>query len=310
MKRSAELKVGITVVVALAILVALIFSTGECQLFSRGYQLTVIFDSAAGLVPEAKVLYAGVRAGSVESVEWFKPEGSESPMVKVVLRLDEDVVVRENSVIAIRLKGLMADKYVDVTPGTTDSPVVPPGSTVNGERSLGMDELFESAGNIVVKIGDALADLSNLFDEETVAQIKDTIAHIDSMATDLDELIRASTGEINAAVRNLRRITDDVAQVTAGASRITQNLEGTLARSLPRFESAVAGIEAASTGAVETVDHINAIVAQIASGEGTVGKLIYSDEAYVDFTETLKKAKTLLDNIIEDPRRYLNLSVF
>jgi phospholipid/cholesterol/gamma-HCH transport system substrate-binding protein len=310
MKRSAELKVGITVVVALAILVALIFSTGECQLFSRGYQLTVIFDSAAGLVPEAKVLYTGVRAGSVESVEWFKPEGSESPMVKVVLRLDEDVVVRENSVIAIRLKGLMADKYVDITPGTNDSPVVPPGSTVNGERSLGMDELFESAGNIVVKIGDALADFSNIFDEETVAQIKDTIAHIDSMATDLDELIRTSTGELNATVRNLRRITDDISQITAGAARITQNLEGTLARSLPRFESAVASIEEASTGAVETVDHINAIVAQIASGEGTVGKLIYSDEAYVDFTETLEKAKTLLDNIIDDPRRYLNLSVF
>ncbi len=310
MKRSAELKVGITVVVALAILVALIFSTGECQLFSRGYKLTVIFDSAAGLVPEAKVLYAGVRAGSVESVEWFKPEGSVAPMVKVVLRLDEDVVVRENSVIAIRLKGLMADKYVDITPGTNDSPVVPPGSTVTGERSLGMDELFESAGNIVVKIGDALADFSNIFDEETVAQIKDTIAHIDSMATDLDELIRASTGELNATVRNLRRITDDISQITAGAARITRDLEGTLARSLPRFESAVASIEEASTGAVETVDHINAIVAQIASGEGTVGKLIYSDEAYVDFTETLEKAKTLLDNIIDDPRRYLNLSVF
>jgi len=310
MKRTAELKVGITVVVALAIFVALIFSTGECDLFRKGYKLTVIFDSAGGLVPEAKVLYAGVRAGSVESVEWFKPEGSESPMVKVVLNLDEEVVVRENSVIAIRLKGLMADKYVDITPGTTDSPVVPPGSTVRGERSLGMDELFESAGNIVVKIGDALADLSNLFDEETVAQIKDTIAHIDSMATDLDELIRSSTDELTATVRNLRRITDDVAQITAGASRITQDFEGTLSRSLPQIESTVVSIEEAASGAAQAVDHINAIVAQIASGEGTVGKLIYSDEAYVDFTETLEKAKTLLDNIIDDPRRYLNLSVF
>ncbi|HUT97728.1 MAG TPA: MlaD family protein [bacterium] len=309
-KRSAELKVGITVVVALAIFVALIFSTGECQLFHRGYTITVIFDSAAGLVTEAKVLYAGVRAGSVESVEWFKPEGSDSPMVKVILRLEEDVVVRENSVIAIRLKGLMADKYVDITPGTSDSPVVPPGSTVKGERSIGMDELFESAGSIVIKIGDALADLSNLFDEETVAQIKDTIVHIDSMATDLDELIKLSTGEITAAVRNLRQITDNVSQITASASRITQDFEGTLARSLPRFESAVASIEEVASGATLAVDHINSIVAQIASGEGTVGKLIYSDEAYVDFTETLKKAKTLLDNIIEDPRRYLNLSVF
>ncbi|MCX7022558.1 MAG: MlaD family protein [bacterium] len=310
MKRSAELKVGITVVVALAIFVALIFSTGQCQLFNRGYTITVIFDSAAGLVTEAKVLYAGVSAGSVESVEWFKPEGSEAPMVKVVLRLEEDVVVRENSVIAIRLKGLMADKYVDITPGTNDSPVVPPGSTVKGERSIGMDELFESAGSIVVKIGDALADLSNLFDEETVAQIKDTVAHIDSMATDLDELIKLSTGEITATVKNLRQITDNIAQITAGASRITQDLEGTLTRSLPRFENAVASIEEVSSGAAVAVDHINSIVAQISSGEGTVGKLIYSDEAYVDFTQTLQKAKTLLDNIINDPRRYLNLSVF
>jgi phospholipid/cholesterol/gamma-HCH transport system substrate-binding protein len=310
MKRTAELKVGITVVVALAIFVALIFSTGECDLFRRGYKITVIFDSAAGLVPEAKVLYAGVRAGSVKSVEWFKPEGSEAPMVRVVLDLDEEVVVRENSVIAIRLKGLMADKYVDITPGTSDSPVVPPGSTVRGERSLGMDELFESAGSIVVKIGDALADFSELFDEETVAQLKDTIAHIDSIAAELDELIRQSAGELSVSLENLRRITDDISQITAGAARITQDLEGTLARSLPRVESAVQDVERIASDVAEAVDHINAIVAQIASGEGTVGKLIYSDEAYVDFTETLEKAKTLLDNIVEDPRRYLNLSVF
>jgi len=310
MKRSAELKVGITVVVALAIFVALIFSTGECQLFHRGYTLTVIFDSAGGLVTEAKVLYAGVRAGSVESVEWFKPEGSETLMVKVVLRLDEDVVVRENSVIAIRLKGLMADKYVDITPGTSDSPVVPPGSTVQGERSLGMDELFESAGSLVVKIGDALASISEIFDEETMAQLKDTIAHINSIAVELDELVGLSTVELTETFKNLRQITDNVSLITADAARITQNLEGTLARSLPRIESAVEEVERITSDASEAVDHINSIVAQISSGEGTVGKLIYSDEAYIDFTETLQKAKILLDNIIADPRKYLNLSVF
>jgi phospholipid/cholesterol/gamma-HCH transport system substrate-binding protein len=310
MARSTEFKVGITVVIALAIFVALIFSTGQCQLFHRGYTITVIFDSAAGLVPEAKVLYAGVRAGGVESVEWFKPEGSEAPMVRVVLRLDEDVVVRENSVIAIRLKGLMADKYVDITPGTSDSPVVPPGSTVQGERSLGMDELFESAGNVVIKIGDALADFSNIFDEETVAQIKDTITHIDSIAVKLDDLVAFSTVELTKTFANLRQISDNISQITSGAARITRDFEGTLSRSLPRLENAVASIEEVSAGASEAVDHINAIVAQIDSGEGTVGKLIYSDEAYVDFTETLQKAKTLLDNIIADPRKYLNLSVF
>jgi phospholipid/cholesterol/gamma-HCH transport system substrate-binding protein len=310
MKRSAELKVGITVVVALAIFVGLLFSTGECDLLRKGYTVTVIFDSAAGLVPDAKVLYAGVRAGSVESVEWFKPEGVDTLMVKVVLWLDETVVVRENSVIAIRLKGLMADKYVDITPGTADSPVVPPGATIQGERSLGMDELFESAGSIVVKIGDALADISEIFDEETVAQLKSTIANIDSMAVELEAMIQVSAGEITASLENLRRITENVSQITAGAARITQDLEGTLTRTLPRIESAVEDVEKITAGAAQAVDHINDIVAVIASGEGTVGKLIYSDEAYVDFTETLVKAKTLLEKIIEDPRRYLNLSVF
>ncbi len=310
MKRSAELKVGITVVVALAVFVALIFSTGECDLLRSGYTITVIFDSAAGLVPDAKVLYAGVRAGGVESVEWFKPEGSDQLMVKVIIWLDETVVVREDSVIAIRMKGLMADKYVDITPGTPDSPVVPPGSTVQGERSIGMDELFESAGSVTIKIGDALAEISELFDEETVAQLKSTIAHIDSMALELDELIQASAGEISASLRNIRLITDDISRITASAARITEDFEVSLLRSLPRIESALERFDYIAATTADAVDRINDIVATIASGEGTVGKLIYDDTAYVDFTETLQKAKMLLDNIIEDPRRYLNLSVF
>ena len=310
MKRSPELKVGITVVVAIAIFVALLFSTGECDLFRSGYYITVIFDSAAGLVPDAKVLYAGVRAGGVESVEWFKPEGSDQLMVEVVLWLEETVVVREDSVIAIRMKGLMADKYVDITPGTPDSPVVPPDSTLHGERSIGMDELFESAGSVTIKIGDALADISAIFDEETVAQIKSTVAHIDSVAGELDKLIQASAGEISASLKNLRQITDDISRITASAARITLDIEGTLSRSLPRLESAVESIDYAAAHTANAVDRINDIVATIASGEGTVGRLIYDDSVYVDFTETLQKAKTLLDNIIEDPRRYLNLSVF
>jgi len=310
MSMSTELKVGLTIVISLVVFLGLLFSVGDLGWFENNYELTVIFDSAAGLVPDAKVLYAGVRGGSVESVEWFQPDGADELMVKVVLSLDEQVVVREDSIVAIRIKGFMADKYIDITTGTPSSPAIAPGAIIYGERSVGIEELFESAGNITAKIGDALAEFSELLDEETVSQLKRAFGHIESMLAEMDAITRMSSAEILSTIRNLRDITDDVARITQDVSHITANVDGTLYRSLPHLESAIERFDLMSARAVIAVDHINDIVATIASGEGTLGKLVYDDSVYEGIDESLIKAQDLLDRIIDNPREYLNLSVF
>ena len=309
-KRSTEAKVGITVVAAIVVFIALIFSVGDLDCFRGGYQITVIFDSAAGLVPDAKVLYAGVRAGGVESVEWYKPENSDQLMVKVVLWLEDQVIVRSDSVIAIRAKGLMAEKYVDITPGSPDAPRLEPDTVIYGQTTVGMDELFESAGSIVVKIGDALAEISALFDEETVASFKSTVSHIDSMVAELDALIRLSAPEVTATMRNVRLITSDVADFTAALKRIGIKVENVVDYVGPRIESTIEHVESITAEVDNIVSHLNDVVAAIASGEGTAGKLIYDDRTYEELNQSLEKAKELLDAIIDNPREYLNLSVF
>ncbi len=309
-KRSTEVKVGITVVLAVVVFIALLFSVGDLDCFRGGYTLTVIFDSAAGLVPDAKVLYAGVRAGNVESVEWYRPENTDELKVKIVIWLEDQVVVREDSVVAIRIKGLMAEKYVDISPGSPDSPAVQPGRVIYGQTTVGMEELFESAGSIVVKIGDALAEISQMFDEEAVASFKSTLAHIDSIVAELDALIRLSAPEVSATLHNVRMITGDVAGFTGSLDRIGTKVENVVDYVGPRIESTMEHVVSITAEVDNVVSHLNDIVAAIASGEGTAGKLIYDDRTYDELNQSLEKAKELLDAIIENPRDYLNLSVF
>ena len=64
-----ELKVGLFIIVGVAILVFIVFSIGDINLSKVGYGITVSFDFAAGLGTSAPVRLAGVGVGRVDGIK-------------------------------------------------------------------------------------------------------------------------------------------------------------------------------------------------------------------------------------------------
>ena len=101
-----------------------------------GYLVTADFPSVGGLKAGSTVEIAGVEIGRVESI------GLADYQARVVLRLNSDVKLQEDSIASIKTKGLIGEKYVRISPGASDKLVGPGGKIREVEAPVDLEELI------------------------------------------------------------------------------------------------------------------------------------------------------------------------
>ena len=55
---------------------------------------------------------------------------------------------------------------------------------------------------------------------------------------------------------------------------------------------------------------LETVLGRMERGEGTLGQLSTNDSLYTGLTETVESVRLLLDDLRENPGRYINLSIF
>jgi phospholipid/cholesterol/gamma-HCH transport system substrate-binding protein len=79
-----------------------------------GYNVVAFFSNISGLRIGSQVEIAGVEVGRVKKIEL------ENYQAKLTIRLNKDVIIQEDAIVSIKTKGLIGDKYVQITPGGSD----------------------------------------------------------------------------------------------------------------------------------------------------------------------------------------------
>jgi phospholipid/cholesterol/gamma-HCH transport system substrate-binding protein len=118
-----EFSVGIFMIIGLLCLGYLSFSLGKIGFASSGYQVTAFFSTVSGLKNQAAVTMAGVNIGVIESI--LLKDGR----AEVIMRINKDVKLEEDSIASIKTMGIIGDKYVAVAPGASDT-FLKPGGTI------------------------------------------------------------------------------------------------------------------------------------------------------------------------------------
>jgi phospholipid/cholesterol/gamma-HCH transport system substrate-binding protein len=121
---------------ALVIVVFLLFSNGS------GHSYHLLFQTGGQLVPGNEVLVAGQRIGLVDEIDL-----TDDWQADVTITTDEPL--RDGTEAVIRSTSLsgVANRYVSITQGPTDSPELADGSVITGERTLtpvDLDQLFNA----------------------------------------------------------------------------------------------------------------------------------------------------------------------
>lgn len=123
-KLDAELVVGLFMVAGIACLGWLSIRLGGLEVIGGGrYELKARFSQIGGLKTAASVVIAGVEVGRVRAIRL------EDYRATVTLAINQGVEIHEDAIASIRTRGLIGEKYVEVSPGGSDV-VLKPGEFI------------------------------------------------------------------------------------------------------------------------------------------------------------------------------------
>jgi phospholipid/cholesterol/gamma-HCH transport system substrate-binding protein len=270
----SELRVGLFVLVGLAVLAVGIFYVTGAGVFGPKYRLKTYLPEVSGLAAGAPVRLDGVNVGNVEQIKLVPRERGKSPdrmhNIEIDMRLDRkyqnDILTDSTAVLVT--EGLLGNRYVNIERGYTGMPLKD-GQVVPGTEEKAIKEVVERSA-------DVLSNLQALSDD-----VKDLVNGVQSGRGSLGKLLTddQAYNHLNSILTKGDKI---VGNVQAG--------QGTIGKLIMTDEM--------STKVENTVDQLNTILADLRAQKGTLGKLLYDPTLY-------DQAKSALDNgnnILSDMR--------
>ena len=136
-KFDLELAVGVFMIIGIICLGYLSIKLGKMEVFGdKGYEIQAIFSNSGGLKPGSSVVIAGVEVGRVKRV------ALDDYQAKVVLNIPMNVKIQEDAIASIKTKGLIGEKYVEITPGGADELIEPGGRIRDTQSAIDFEELI------------------------------------------------------------------------------------------------------------------------------------------------------------------------
>ncbi len=137
-KLDIELLVGIFLVFGLLSLGYISVRLGNIDLFGKeGYTVYAEFEKVGGLKPGATVEIAGVKVGRVKNI---KLTDDYTALIEIVIK--KDIKLQEDAIASIKTKGLIGEKYVEITPGGSDILIADGGKIRETESAVDIEELI------------------------------------------------------------------------------------------------------------------------------------------------------------------------
>ena len=324
----SELRVGLLVVISIAILIFLILNaSGDINPFATKLHVRARFASADGLRPGSDVRLAGVRVGRVDDVRLLPPsDDPAAPKVEAVLAIDKTIDgrpaterVRTDSTVQLTSPGILgSDRVINITPGTAIGQPVQENALLSSTSAGGIGTLTESSNDLIQrlnKISDQVTDIVRKINEGqgTLGRIVNDEALYNSLNSTIRETedvlrqIRAGRGSAGRFI-NDPALYENASEITIQLREIAHDLRagrGTAGRLLTdealynRANSAIARLDSA-------VDQINTIVEEVRAGRGTFGKLVTDEAIYNDARAAIARFNTTaarIDNVVASAQR-------
>jgi len=136
-KFDLELAVGIFMIAGMVCLAYLTIKLGQLEVFGdKGYEIQAVFSSSGGLKTGSSVVIAGVEVGRVKKVVLDDYEA------RVTMSLPLEVKIQEDAIASIKTKGLIGEKYVEISPGGLDENLEPGGVIRDTQPPIDIEQLI------------------------------------------------------------------------------------------------------------------------------------------------------------------------
>ena len=288
-------KVGIVMLIALAVLGYFVLRIEDISL-SRSRttrEVKAQFSDVAGLDDESAVRIAGVRKGHVTDIK-VMPNGE----AVVTMEVDDDVPLHANASAKVANLGLLGEKYIELDPGSPTQPVLSSkGSiTLPGTQPASFDDVTDQVKAIADDVKAITESLRAVAGGPAGQQrLDEIVANVHAITAETRMLIAANRSNVDATLNNTRIITEhlrqEIPRLADSIDRVAAQMGGTIGDNREDVRVVVQNLRGLSSDLRTTADNLNAITGKVKSGEGTVGKLFYSDEAHDKLTSALSSVE-------------------
>jgi phospholipid/cholesterol/gamma-HCH transport system substrate-binding protein len=319
----AELRVGMFVLMCMAILALGIFFVTGAESLTPKYEVRTFLPEVEGLQAGAPVTLDGKEIGSVESI-LVNSGGDKAHNIEVVMRLQRkyENYVRDSSAAKVKTQGALGNCYVSITRGFSGT-AIPPNGVVTGIPTIELSDVVESSASVVQKLNgltenlqDVVADVKAgqgtlgklLTDDALYDHLNGTAARAEAMVAStqqgqgtLGKLMTSDElyAKANSAIGNADAILTDVRQQKGTIGKLVED-------------------QAFYNQVHDFVSHGDSLITGVQQGKGTLGKLATDDALYNNMREAsanVRDASAKLNSngntagkMFTDPQLYDNLT--
>lgn len=293
-----QVRIGVFVVAGLMATIYLLYLLTDPATFRNRYRVTTTVDNVMGLRKGDPVQMRGVNIGQVNDFV-LGPTGDD---VVIVLEIEGQWIIPEGSTTQLVTPGLMAPRTVEVLPGPGPG-TIGRGGTMPGIAMKGLLDDTESLGE---KGQMALDRITELLSPENLDAIGESAGGLSTLVGDLSDIVESESDNLKALIESLSRAADGLAEMTAGGPELREDLTSTMASA----DSLMVRLNATSESIEGVVASLETILNRMENGEGTLGQLSVNDSLFTSLSAAVESARLLMDDVRENPGRYINVSIF
>ncbi len=295
---SKEFAIGLSVIVAILILIFGIDYLKGINLFRPAHYYIAYYDNVDELTVSSPVLINGYKVGQVREVNF---NYTQPDKVEVVMALDKNIKLPKGTCAYLGTT-LLSGARIEISMGKGPE-LLPSGSELStgvkeGLMSSVQDGLMPAITGIIPKVDSLLYNLNRLVADPALTA---SIQRIDGITGNL----LATTQGLNSTMNNqVPRLANNTVKITQSLDTIVGNL-GQLSYQLK------------SLPLNSTVDNVNNLTAnlsqfskQLNDKNSTLGLLTSDPELYNRLNQVSADIDSLLVDIKKNPKRYINIKVF
>lgn len=299
-KVSNEIKIGLTVIVAVIIAFIGFRIMKDMPLFKTSNVIYTKFDQVYGLIPGNTVNVRGFKIGSVKRMQLM---GSDSTLV--TLSIEEEYNIPVGSVAILKSSGFLGGKYIEISKSDQDQ-MISDGATIQGVFEEGIMDTFAEegsklSGDISASIQGfekLITNLNEIMDKDNKQNISGVMANLQNTTSDISALLDERRSDIDSmivAARSTMVNLDDLS--TANKEKMGQLITN--------LEAASGRMDTLSAELNKTTLTLNDVLTKINEGQGSLGKLVNDTSLYNNLDSLTFNLNDLIKNINEEPGKYL-----
>lgn len=302
MKFSKEIKVGLLTVGAIALFVFGYQYLKGRNLLRKDRSFYAVYKNVEGLTKSAPVTINGLRVGNIDDIDFLDSSGK----LLVKFHVDEAFSFSKESTAKVYSTSLIGGKALAIVPDfESTAPTAKPGDTLVSKTDEGiegqlMDEflpLKDKIEHLVVTADTVLTNVNETLNPDTrkaiassLTKLNGTLVEIQGLSRNANSLLNDNREQLDRTIANLDTTTSNFAEISETLSKV-------------EIDKTIAEME-------NTVKKLNGVLDDVASGKGTLGKLMTDDALYVNLEKATRQAEELLQDLKLNPKRYIHFSVF